>query len=264
MSLGNWNDNKTEPVFWNQVEKIADCDLEAQVCTTTSNYFVTMSFDFKRKLNAAFGVIGKTAYFVQGELFGVCVDMLIGSTSIANAERKLYKVVYSGGCVKNPYTDVVSYDAVDMHTDVTAALDDTDQQGNASLILFDNDMHVIVNVSSMDNIELTSQQLDVCNWQDNSHYLLQQCPLESTLSFLLMDVFSGSKRHYMTKRILLITFAVVLVVMLILVAIIFFKNLSSKSQSSSTPGHLIEEVNNVEIKTIATNGEDKTLLQTSC
>lgn len=33
-----------------------------------ANYFATMSFDFKRKLDAAFGALGETAYFIQGKL----------------------------------------------------------------------------------------------------------------------------------------------------------------------------------------------------
>ena len=66
MKIGNWSDNETGPIFWSQVNKIAHCDLDALVCTTNDNYFTTMSFDFKTKLNAAFGTIGKTAYFIQG------------------------------------------------------------------------------------------------------------------------------------------------------------------------------------------------------
>lgn len=68
MKIGNWSANQTEPKIWGQVNKIAQCDLEAQLCTVTDNYFAAMSFDFKQKLNSAFGTIGETAYFVQGTL----------------------------------------------------------------------------------------------------------------------------------------------------------------------------------------------------
>lgn len=66
LKIGKWADNRTEPEHWEKVNEIARCDLSANVCTTTDNYFTTMSFDFKSKLDSAFGTIGHNAYFIQG------------------------------------------------------------------------------------------------------------------------------------------------------------------------------------------------------
>lgn len=66
LKIGNWKDNQTGSAFWKPINEIARCDLDANVCTTTDNYFATMSFDFKTKLDSAFGTIGHIAYFIQG------------------------------------------------------------------------------------------------------------------------------------------------------------------------------------------------------
>lgn len=60
-------------LHWGTISKIAQCDIVEAICFKTSggkdrltDYFATMSFDFKRKLDSAFGTLGETAYFVQG------------------------------------------------------------------------------------------------------------------------------------------------------------------------------------------------------
>lgn len=66
MKIGHWN--SSNPITWNPVNKIAHCDLKTETCTTTDTYFTTMSFDFKKKLDSAFGTIGDLAYFIQGKI----------------------------------------------------------------------------------------------------------------------------------------------------------------------------------------------------
>ncbi len=64
--IGNWGENGTDSGSWNEPIRIAHCSIDSKVCTTSDNYFATMNFDFKKGLDAAFGVIGANAYFIQG------------------------------------------------------------------------------------------------------------------------------------------------------------------------------------------------------
>ena len=57
-----------EDLNWSTMEKVAYCDLNSEICTTKDNYFTTLGLDWKRKLDSAFGVIGETAFFIQGKI----------------------------------------------------------------------------------------------------------------------------------------------------------------------------------------------------
>lgn len=66
-AIGDWGQNGTgTDSGWSAPSRVARCALDSKVCSTSDNYFATMNFDFKKPLDAAFGVIGQTAYFIQG------------------------------------------------------------------------------------------------------------------------------------------------------------------------------------------------------
>ena len=65
-TIGEWGQNGTDSGVWNEPSRVARCSLDSKVCSTSDNYFATMNFDFKKPLDAAFGVIGQMAFFIQG------------------------------------------------------------------------------------------------------------------------------------------------------------------------------------------------------
>lgn len=253
MRIGNWYDNETGPIFWSQVNKIGHCELDVQICTTTDNYFATMSFDFKKKLDSAFGTIGDVAYFIQG--------------------TKIYKVVYKDQCISNPYKQVLAYSGVEIGTTTTAALSSQTVNGT-NVIIFDHDVHVRLSNVDLDDITIGNDASlsDISRWKENANYFFRKCPLiESTFSFLLVDVFSSSKRHYYKKRIVLITLSVILAcIFAIIMAIVFFNMLHRSKDGSKgrTKNNELDTKLGTDVDIKLDNGEngeqEKTLLQTSC
>ena len=197
----------------------------------------------------------------------------------------MYKVIYKNQCIVNPYKEVIAYSAVDLLTETSAALliQDSTFHGNSSVVLFENDVHIQLNDININNLKIDDQQIDDSKWLENANYFFKQCPLPDSnlLSFLFMDVFANSKKHFVKKQIILISSAIVLLsVTLLVVAVIVFniikkpsnnrrKKSSSSSSSSSLNNEqqLIEQTNNVQIKSNIDNNRDqqeKILLQTSC
>lgn len=57
-----------QDITWGSVVRLAKCEPDVKSCIIDENYLTMARFDFKRKLDAAFGTIGKVVYFIQGNV----------------------------------------------------------------------------------------------------------------------------------------------------------------------------------------------------
>ncbi|UXI15814.1 elongation of very long chain fatty acids protein 6 [Sarcoptes scabiei] len=208
MNIGHLNSHR--PISWNEVNKIAHCDLRTETCTTTDISFATMSFDFKTKLQSAFGTIGKTAYFIQ--------------------DHKMFKVSYKTKCISNPYIEVIAYPGVMLETATTAALSESNENSSV-VLLFDREMHFRMNISNLDNIQFEKKNLiNMSNWHLNNENFFKLCPSDN-LRLMIADAFSNSKRFERFRQIT----TILLIVMLISVVLIIFLFVGRKRLKRKRP-----------------------------
>lgn len=181
----------------------------------------------------------------------------------------MFKVFYKNQCITNFYQEVIAYPAVPIGSTTTGALS---IRSDNYIVFFDNDVHIALSNQSLEDASFSDKLADIGQWQENALFF-KQCPvMESTFSFLFMDVFSNSKRHHVKKQIILITSAAILAAIILLVLVIVVYNKLAKSRKGkdqpsnreANEEQLIEQPLDVQIKSSDNGEQHKTLLQTSC
>ncbi|XP_046913312.2 uncharacterized protein LOC124494188 [Dermatophagoides farinae] len=223
MKINRWN--STTPIFWNEIQKIANCDLKTEICTATDSYFMTMAFDFKRKLDGAFGVIGDIAYFIQGD--------------------KVFKVLYKNQCIDNPYAQVIAYPGVFIGTTTTAALVEPGINDTIDVILFDHDVHYrIAGQESLADIQFTKNIAEPSYWRSNNPDYFKTCQHPNImlgLNTFFQDLFTGSKRHYYLRRIILSIFFIIFIGIFLLAILLFIRNNRNQQQKHREGKQIVEK-----------------------
>nr|XP_027204226.1 uncharacterized protein LOC113797952 [Dermatophagoides pteronyssinus] len=257
MKINRWN--STTPIFWNEIQKIANCDLEKEICTATDPYFMTMAFDFKRKLDGAFGVIGDIAYFIQGD--------------------KVFKVLYKNQCIDNPYAQVIAYPGLSIGTTTTAALVEPGLNDTIDIILFDRDLHYrLANQENLADVHFTQNIAEPSNWQPNNPYYFKTCQHPNImlgLNTFVQDLFTDSKRHYYLRRIIFAIFFICLICIFLLAILLLIRNNRNQKKKQSDHKQVAEKETqpkeleaclqiNVDTETGKMNGNSLTVLQTNC
>ncbi|OTF83480.1 hypothetical protein BLA29_004272 [Euroglyphus maynei] len=231
MQINRWN--STTPIFWNEIQKIANCDLRKEICTATDPYFMTMAFDFKRKLDGAFGVIGNIAYFIQDD--------------------KVFKVI--------------AYPGLSIGTTTTAALTEPGLNDTIDIILFDHDVHYrIDSQENLADVQFSQNIAEPANWRPNNPYYFKTCQnlnIMLSLNTFFQDLFTGSKRYYYLRRILFAIFFLIFIGIFIMAIFLTIRNNRQRKQivEKETQPKELESCHDLDVETNKTNGNAKTISQ---
>ncbi|XP_054160148.1 uncharacterized protein LOC128958332 isoform X2 [Oppia nitens] len=201
--IGEWGQNGSDSGVWTEPSRIARCSLDSKVCSTSDNYFATMNFNFKRSLDAAFGVVGHNAYFIQDSI--------------------IYNVSYRTPCVENPYTQVFAQPPKPLSTQISAVTTGSDE---GQVILFDREFYNLL----PNGLNITDDDLNDDNWSQSPHNFFTECPLlETSFSSILFGLFTDSRSSSLTGAVLTVIIAIFLLVIISVLALIIWMSLRRKT-----------------------------------